>query len=182
MKGSFLNYFDDIKTTLDNLDLDSIVSIARCVFGTLENRKEIFTMGNGGSGSTASHFVGDLNKSARFKNGERFRAICLNDNMAILSAYANDMSYSDIFIEQLKNFMYGGDVVIGFSGSGNSKNVLNAIKYANNNEGITIGFSGFDGGILSLISKYSIIVPINDMQKCEDVHLILCHLIMKTLI
>jgi len=101
--------------------------------------------------------------------------------MSTFLAYANDFFYSYIFCEQLKNFMIDGDIVIGFSGSGNSENVLKAIEYANENGGITIGFSGFDGGRLSKTAKFSLVVPIGDMQKCEDIHLILCHLIMQTM-
>lgn len=181
MENFFLRYFQDLKNTLDKIDLDIFKKINELLFNALENRRQIFTMGNGGSGSTAAHLVCDLNKGISFGQRKKFKAICLNDNMPTLLAYANDVSYSDIFCEQLKNFMLEEDIVIGLSGSGNSKNVLKAFEYANKNGGITIGFSGFDGGQLSKIAKYPLVVPINDMQKCEDIHLILCHLIMQTI-
>lgn len=181
MREFFLEYFRDLKNVLDKINLDNFNEINKLLFSALENKKQVFTMGNGGSGSTASHLVCDLNKGVGFNNSRKFRAICLNDNMPTLLAYANDVSYTDIFSEQLKNFMNEGDVVIGFSGSGNSENVLKAIEYANENGGLSVGFSGFDGGKLAEIAKYSLVVPINDMQKCEDVHLILCHLIMQTM-
>jgi len=181
MREFFLEYFRDLKNVLDKINLDNFNEINKLLFSTLENRKQVFTMGNGGSGSTASHLVCDLNKGVGFNNSRKFRAICLNDNMPTLLAYANDVSYAYVFIEQLKNFMNEGDIVIGFSGSGNSENVLKAIKYANENGGVTVGFSGFDGGKLAELAKYSLVVPINDMQKCEDVHLILCHLMMQTM-
>jgi len=180
-KDYFLDYFRDVKKSLDKIDLDNFNKINEILFNALENGRQIFTMGNGGSGATAAHLVCDLNKGVGFNNSRKFKAICLNDNMPTLLAYANDLSYSDIFSEQLKNFMNKGDIVIGFSGSGNSENVLRALEYANENEGITIGFSGFDGGRLAKKVRYSLVVPINDMQKCEDVHLILCHLIMQTM-
>jgi D-sedoheptulose 7-phosphate isomerase len=181
MENFFLDYFQDLKNALDKIDLKMFKKINELLFDALENEKQIFTMGNGGSSSTAAHLVCDLNKGVSYNQRKKFKAICLNDNMPILLAYANDVSYSDIFCEQLKNFMRDGDVVIGFSGSGNSENVLKAIEYANKNGGVTIGFSGFDGGKLSKITKYSLTARINDMQKCEDIHSILCHLIMQTI-
>jgi D-sedoheptulose 7-phosphate isomerase len=181
MKNNFLNYFQYLKNTLDKIDLDKLKKINIILLEALEGEKQIFTMGNGGSGATASHFICDLNKGISFGKQKKFKAICLNDNMPTLLAYANDVSYSDIFSEQLKNFMREGDVVIGFSGSGNSQNVNKAIEYANENGGMTIGFSGFEGGTLSKIAKYSVVSPINNMQISEDIHLILCHLIMRTM-
>jgi len=94
-------------------------------------------MGNGGSGSTASHAAADLNKGVSYGREKRFRVMSLNDNMATLTAYANDVSYSDAFVEQLKNFLHPGDLVIGISGSGNSPNILKAIEYANQQGAIT---------------------------------------------
>lgn len=182
MKNYYLDYFQELENTLNKIDLDNLNKINELLYNALENGGQIFTMGNGGSGSTASHLVCDLNKGVSFNNSRKFRAICLNDNMPTLLAYANDVSYDYVFIEQLKNFMNEGDVVIGFSGSGNSENVLKAVEYANENGGVTVGFSGFDGGKLAKIVNYSLVVPINDIQKCEDIHLILCHLIMQTMV
>jgi len=177
----FLNYFHTIKEVLDKINLDILQEINRQIFIALKSDKQVFTMGNGGSGATASHFICDLNKGISCDGWKRIRGICLNDNVPSILAYANDMSYSDIFCEQLKNYMKEGDVVIGFSGSGNSENVIKAMIYANENKGITIGFTGFDGGKLAKVVKYSLNVPIKDMQKSEDVHLMLCHLIMQTI-
>jgi len=182
MKNYYLDYFQELENTLNKIDLDNLNKINELSYNALENGGQIFTMGNGGSGSTASHLVCDLNKGVSLNNSRKFRAICLNDNMPTLLAYANDVSYDYVFIEQLKNFMNEGDVVIGFSGSGNSENVLKAVEYANENGGVTVGFSGFDGGKLAKIVNYSLVVPINDIQKCEDIHLILCHLIMQTMV
>ena len=105
--------------------------------------------------------------------------MCLNDNIATMLAYANDNSYDDIFIEQLRNYFSPGDVVIGISGSGNSNNVLKAIKYANENGGITIGLCGFNGGKLHNIVHIPILANIHDMQKVEDVHTIITHMAMQ---
>ena len=146
----------------------------------LEGR-QIFTMGNGGSGSTASHIACDLNKGVSFGRPERFRVICLNDNLPTLMAYANDVSYEDVFVEPLKNFLWPGDVVIGISGSGNSPNVLKAIEYANRQGAITVGLSGFEGGKLAKLAKMPLVVPVHDMQQVEDIHLIIFHVAMQAL-
>lgn len=181
MEKYFLAYFQDLKATLDKIDLSLFQKINELLFDALEKGKQVFTMGNGGSGATASHLVCDLNKGVCFGRQKKFKAICLNDNMATLLAYANDVSYADVFCEQLKNFMQKGDVIIAFSGSGNSENVLKAVEYANENGGVTIGFSGFDGGNLAKLARYPLIAPVPDMQKSEDVHFILCHMIMQSM-
>lgn len=137
----------------------------------------IFIMGNGGSASTASHFVNDLAKWTIVEGAPRFRVIGLTDNISVMLAWANDSSYEYIFVEQLKNLMQGGDVVIGLSGSGNSPNVVRAIEYANASGGITIGISGYDGGKLLSAAKENIHIPTFDMQKAENMHLIILHLV-----
>ncbi len=104
-----------------------------------EEEGHIFVMGNGGSGATASHWAGDFNNGCCFNLEKKFKMICLNDNISTMMAYANDISYDDIFVEPMKNFFRPGDLVIGISGSGNSKNVLKAIEIANKNKGRTIG-------------------------------------------
>jgi D-sedoheptulose 7-phosphate isomerase len=181
MKQYFLDYIRELKDTLDKLDLEVFSQINDLLFQALKKEKFVFTMGNGGSGSTASHLVSDLNKGACFDQPKKFKALCLNDNVPTLLAYANDVSFSDTFKEQLKNFMQEGDVVIGFSGSGNSENVIKALDYANSCGGITIGFTGYDGGRISQIVKHSLIVPVHDMQKSEDIHFVLAHMIMRTM-
>ena len=138
-------------------------------------------MGNGGSGATASHFACDMNKEVSSGLDKRIQVICLNDNIPIISAYANDLSYDNIFTEQLKNFLKPNDVVIGISVSGNSRNVIKAIQYANDHSAITVGFTGFDGSQVAKIAKIPIVIAANDMQKVEDIHLILFHMIMQIL-
>jgi D-sedoheptulose 7-phosphate isomerase len=181
MKQYFLDYIKDLKTALDELDLEIFSQINDLLFLSLERGKHVFTMGNGGSGSTASHLVSDLNKGACFDQPKKFKALCLNDNVPTLLAYANDVSFNDIFVEQLKNFMHQEDIVIGFSGSGNSENVIRALDYANFHGGITIGFTGHDGGKISQIAQHSLNAPVHDMQKSEDIHFILAHMIMRTM-
>jgi D-sedoheptulose 7-phosphate isomerase len=141
-----------------------------------KENKTVFIMGNGGSASTASHFVGDLSKGTIVEGYPRFKAIALTDNIPNMLAWGNDSCYEDIFVEQLKNFLNPGDVVIGISGSGNSKNVLRAIEYANAHNAITVGFSGFEGGKLKDLAQISLVVPSNYMQRIEDIHLLLEHM------
>lgn len=141
----------------------------------------IFVFGNGGSAATASHFATDLNKGISYGLEKRFRVMALTDNFSTVSAYSNDTSYDDVFVEQMKNFIKPGDLVIGISGSGNSKNVLNAVEYANSRGNITVGITGYDGGKLRQIAKHSVNANIKDMQISEDIHMILGHLTMKVL-
>ncbi len=143
--------------------------------------RQVFFMGNGGSGSTASHFICDLNKGVSYGRSKRFRGTSLNDNLATITAYANDVAYEDVFVEQLKNFLQPGDLVVAISGSGNSRNVLKAIDYANSRGAHTVGLCGFDGGKLAAAVRTPVLVPVRDMQKAEDAHLILLHVAMQLL-
>jgi D-sedoheptulose 7-phosphate isomerase len=175
------DYISRIKRILDdmvNADLAPKVNqIVEVLLQARSENKTVFIMGNGGSASTASHFVGDLSKGTIVEGFLRFRAIALTDNIPNMLAWGNDSSYDVIFVEQLKNLMNPGDVVIGISGSGNSGNVLKAIEYANNNGGVTIGWSGFGGGKLKDIAQIPLVAPSNYMQRIEDIHLLLEHLI-----
>jgi D-sedoheptulose 7-phosphate isomerase len=145
-----------------------------------ENRN-IFVMGNGGSGSIASHWAGDINKGCCFRLDKKFKMICLHDNISTMMAYANDLSYEQAFVEPLKNFFRPKDMVIGISGSGNSKNVLNAIEYANSHHGITIGLCGYGGGKLRDMVTIPLWVQADDMQKIEDVAMIIVHMAMQAI-
>ncbi|MCR4881805.1 MAG: SIS domain-containing protein [bacterium] len=183
MKEKINNYLSRLKNTLDNLSREEIETFINVLNEAREQGRTIFIMGNGGSAATASHYVCDFNKGASYMHNDkkRFKFICLNDNVASMMAYANDVSFEDIFVEQLKNYFNKGDVVIGISGSGNSKNVLNAIEYANQNGGITVGLTGYNGGKLKQMAKYSVNTNIDDMQISEDVHMIFDHMIIKIL-
>ena len=162
---------------LENLDKKStqIKEIVEHLITARNNGKTIFTMGNGGSGSTSSHFVSDLLKTAITVDSNRFKAISLVDNVPVNLAWANDVSYDSIFSEQLQNFLNPDDVVIVFSGSGNSSNVVNALQYAKTKGAVTIAISGMTGGQISKISGISLIVPSNDMLIIESMHVLICH-------
>lgn len=162
-------------------DINTIEKIVDTLIDARDKGSKIFTMGNGGSGSTASHFVSDLLKTAITKGDRRFSAISLVDNVPVILAWSNDVSYEDVFVEQLKNFLTKGDVVIGFSGSGKSKNVVNALKYGKKNGAFCIGITGMSGGELPKICNVCFVVPSDNMLTIESMHLLVCHCIIETI-
>lgn len=174
-------YLSELKEVLDDFNLEQFEKIVNLILNAYENQKQIFTMGNGGSASTASHFACDLNKGCCTNLEKKIKMICLNDNTPTLLAFANDVSYDVVFVEQLKNFFNPGDLVIGISGSGNSENVIKAIRHTKQNNGKTIGFSGFSGGKLAQMVDVPFVVKVDDIQKVEDIHMILVHMIMQAI-
>ena len=182
MRGFSYDYIEGLKKGLDAFSHDQFEGLVEVFLGAYDKSKRIFVMGNGGSASTASHWVCDINKGCCLHLNKKFKMISLNDSISTMLAYANDMSYENIFLEQLKNFFVPGDVVIGISGSGNSANVLKAIEYANNNGGVTAGLCGFSGGKLHQIVQISILARMDDMQKVEDVHMIVVHMMMQKIL
>lgn len=174
-------YLHGLGNVLENLDVQEIEKAAELMHDAYINGRQIFMFGNGGSGSTASHLACDLNKGCCMGLEKRFKVLCLNDNLPTLMAYSNDVGYEVVFIEQLKNFLKEGDLVIGFSGSGNSENVIQAMQYAKENGAVTLGFTGYRGGKLKKLADYSVNADIDDMQQSEDVHIIVSHILMQVL-
>jgi D-sedoheptulose 7-phosphate isomerase len=170
-------YIDEVQDVLGRIPVDDIRRVIDRLILAYVQDAQIFTLGNGGSAATASHFANDLNKAASCDGRRRFRAIALTDNVPLLTAWGNDLSYDDIFVEQLKNLYRDNAVVIGISGSGNSENVLRALRFAKSRGGTTIGFTGYQGGEIKHIASASIVVPSDSMQQIEDAHLVLEHLI-----
>ena len=171
------NYISQVSDTLNKLPLDKIARVVELLDEARINNKKVFIFGNGGSAATASHFASDLAKGAIRQGKPRFKAFALTDNVPLLSAWANDTDYGNIFSEQLENFIEPGDIAIAISGSGNSINVLNGIKTARANRAATIGFIGFDGGKLKALVDIALVVPNHNMEQVEDVHLLLEHVI-----
>ena len=163
----FLNYCTGLSKALESVPPKRFEEFVHLLENAYQEGLQVFLMGNGGSGSTASHFACDLNKGVSYGRQKRFRAISLNDNLPTLTAYANDVSYEDVFVEQLKNFLRPSDVVVGISASGNSPNVLKAIDYANSLGAHTVGLCGFHGGKLAGRVRTPILAPVHDMQKVE---------------
>lgn len=174
-------YFAKLADTLKDLDHQSIDTGVEMVRDAWQRGAQIITLGNGGSSMTALHFITDWNKMVHLSHGKPFRGRSLVDNMGLIMAYANDISFADIFLEQLKNLLQPGDLVIAISGSGNSENVIRAVDYANANGGITLGLCGYSGGKLKEKAQHAIWVDRNDMQLCEDVHAMFGHVVMQTL-
>ena len=174
-------YVNGLKETLDLLPMTEIDRVIAILHEARLSQRQIFIMGNGGSASTASHFVCDLGKNTRKPGWPNFKVIGLADNMSIFSAYANDEGYASVFANQLDSLVQPGDVVIGISTSGNSPNVVNAIELANRRGATTIGFTGFNGGRLASLLNIEIRVASNSIEQIEDIHLVLEHLITKSL-
>jgi len=179
--SEFSEYFSRLSDTLNHLDLEAIGKLTDLLMQAREEEKRIFIFGNGGSGATASHVTGDFLKGISYQMDKRFKVQCLNDNISGMMAISNDLSYEEIFIEQLRAFMQPGDVVIGISGSGNSVNVVKALQYAEEQGGHTVAFCGFKGGKVKEIAKL-IHAPIHDMEITEDVHIIIFHALKQSLI
>lgn len=175
--GVIETYLDDLRQTLDRLPVEDIDRAVEVLQHARLNDKQVFILGNGGSAATASHFACDLGKNTVMPDRPRFRVMALTDNMPLFSALANDYGYEHVFAEQLANLVRAGDVVVGISGSGNSPNVLNAIRLATEVGATTIGLTGFDGGKLKEMVDVCVLVPSYCMEKVEDVHLILEHII-----
>ena len=172
------DYFGLLKSTLDRIDRYSVQTFIQLLIEGYRGGKHIFIFGNGGSAATASHFVNDFNKGVSEGLNAGFRLICLNDNIPTLTAIANDIGYEEVFRLQLRNLLNPGDLVIGLSGSGNSANVINAMEYAKSHGATTFAFLGFDGGKLRSIADHIVLIPVNNMQIVEDIHMIMDHLVM----
>jgi D-sedoheptulose 7-phosphate isomerase len=168
----YLRYLAEV---LDQIDRDSIAKFSEALLAARERGARIFFLGNGGSAATASHWVNDLTRW----RGRPFRALSLTENVALLTAVANDFGYEHVFRQQLETLMGPGDMVVAISASGNSPNVVEAIQYANDNGGVTVGLTGFDGGRLREIAQIVVHAPTNkgEYGPAEDVHMILDHLV-----
>jgi D-sedoheptulose 7-phosphate isomerase len=170
------SYKDDLLNAINRIDLDKVEKATSWLREARDTDHHIFTCGNGGSASTASHFVCDIVKGASYQREKRFRILALTDSLPTLTAYSNDVNYEAVFVEQLKNFAQSGDVLIAISGSGNSPNVLRAVEYARSIGCKTIGLTGRDGGKLGQAAELNIQVPVQHMGRIEDAHLIVCHM------
>ena len=172
-------YIADLILALKSSDKNKIEVITGIIEKSILDKNKIFMCGNGGSAANPSHSAGDWSKEI----GARTQ--CLSDNIAAMTAWANDSDYSKIFSSQLKTYYDEGDILLAFSGSGNSPNVIKAVEFVNNCGGKTIGFTGNyngkNGGRLAEISKHSIVFETTSMEIIEDLELIVCHIIKETL-
>lgn len=174
-------YFTQLQATLDLMATEPIDEAIRTLHQARQNGRKVFIMGNGGSASTASHFVCDLAKNTRHPDWPDYRVVGLTDNMALVTAYANDEGYENAFARQLASLVEPEDVVIAISASGNSPNVLQAIELAKERAALTIGLTGFNAGKLGPMVDLHVHVPSDCIEHVEDIHLVLEHLITKAL-
>jgi D-sedoheptulose 7-phosphate isomerase len=178
MNDNFIKtYLDNLHIAVQELPISNIEKVVEVIYQAYLRGSQIFIMGNGGSAATASHFACDLGKGTAAPGKGRFRVMSLNDNIPMLTAYANDISYEDIFAEQLVNLVQPQDIVILITASGNSPNILKAAQCAKDHDAITIGFIGFGGGKLLDMVDHHITVSSRDYGNVEDIHLILEHAI-----
>jgi D-sedoheptulose 7-phosphate isomerase len=173
----FQNYLKDLSKILENLPIEPLEEILALLKKARLEGRTIFVFGNGGSASTASHMVCDLAKNTRQSELPGVRVIGLNDNIPTMTAYANDEGYDRIFSEPLRALVRKGDLVIALSGSGNSPNVLEGLRTAREAGALTIGLTGFEGGNLIDLVDICLVVPSNSMERIEDLHLIINHML-----
>jgi len=174
-------YLPKIKEGLDEIDLDELQKIIDVLFEAYTKERKIFVCGNGGSASSANHFVCDLGKGT-IKNyfnldEKRFKVISLCDNLPLITAYGNDLGYENIFSQQIINLAKKGDIVMFISASGNSPNILKAINVAKEKNLLTIGLYGFGGGKAANLTERKIILKNDHYNQVEDIHMIILHLI-----
>lgn len=170
-------YISHLQGVLERLSLPAVRQSIDLVMQAYHADRQIFVIGNGGSASTASHIATDLGKGTSLPGTRRFRMISLTDNVATMTAWSNDVCYEDVFVEQLKNLVNPGDLVIAISASGNSENIIRAIRHAKAIGCKTIGWAGFGGGQLRRLADVSVVVDSHEYGPVEDVHLILNHIL-----
>lgn len=180
-KKEISTYIEHEIETLRALDVEVINTVLSLLLEAFENGNTIYVFGNGGSSSTASHYQNDFNKGISEHTEKKFNFLCLNDNVSTVMAVANDIGFEEIFRFQLQGHLKPGDLVMAISGSGNSKNVINAVEYAKNCGNRVIGLMGFDGGKLRELADISLYAPVNSMQITEDIHMVFDHLMMSVL-
>jgi D-sedoheptulose 7-phosphate isomerase len=179
--GPISAYLDELRAVLAMLDGAVVSQVISLLLRAYHDGTTVFVMGNGGSATTASHFACDLGKGLVTGDGRRFKVVALTDNVAMLTAWANDTHYERVFVEQLDNLLRPRDLVVGISASGNSPNVLRAMELARRRGATTIGLTGFRGGHLKALCDVCVVVPSAKMDQIEDTHLALQHLVCRVL-
>lgn len=175
--ASINSYFTELEQMLRDISQAHLQDILSLLEETYRNGHRIFIMGNGGSAATASHFALDLAKNTIMPGAPRLKAISLTDHVPLITAWSNDTAYEHIFEEQLANMIEPGDLVIGISTSGNSPNVINALKLAKKSCAATVGLLGAEGGLIKNIVDSYVLAPGQNIEQEEDAHMILTHII-----
>jgi D-sedoheptulose 7-phosphate isomerase len=181
----FSRYLQELNETLGLLPLQRVQQVCDALFKAYEEDRTVFIFGNGGSAALASHLACDLGKgthspnpdSADLNGVKRLRVFSVNDNVPMITAWANDSQYEDVFAEQIENFIGAKDIAFGISCSGNSPNVIKALRLAREKGAVTVGLTGFQGGKMKELLDFAIVVPSENMQQIEDAHLVVAHMV-----
>ena len=179
MRDNVDDYVSSLQAALDALDRDLLTQLRDSLHRAYRDDKQVFIIGNGGSSSTASHMAADLAKNTIGPNMKRFKVATLSENAAIVTALANDLEYENVFYEQLVNVIRAGDILIVVSASGNSPNVIKAIRYAQSQSAEVVGLLGFDGGTAAELVDIPIVVQSRRYGIVEDVHLSINHMLVE---
>ena len=170
-------YLTELESVVHRISRDDVRRVVDILEEGWRARRTVFIIGNGGSAATASHMMNDINKFTAIDGLPRFRCIALTDNVPLMTAVSNDMSYADIFVEPLRNLFGDGDLLIAISASGNSPNVVKAVEYAKTRGATVIGFCGYPGGTLADLADARVVIPSERIGQQEDGHMILDHVI-----
>ncbi len=171
----FSQYIEDLAALLRTIDLAAVERVGSVIWKAYCDRRAVFIIGNGGSAATASHFACDLAKGVTVPGKRRMRAVSLTDNAALMTAIGNDIGYDKLFTEQIANLAEKGDVLIAISASGNSPNILDTLRWANENDLVTVAVLGFDGGEAAKIAEHLVLAESRNYGLVEDFHLIFEH-------
>ena len=175
------DYFNDYISTKDlllkKIDQKILNKIIQEILNSIKNKRDFFSCGNGGSAATAEHLSCDFSKGSCTNTNLNFKVFSLNSNVALMTAIANDISYDDVFSYQLNRYGKANDVLLAFSVSGTSKNIIKCTKIAKKKKIKIISFTGFNGGVLKKLSNYNINFPSNNFGIVEDCHLTIMHFI-----
>ena len=169
------DYFAELGETLAKIPVNDVERIIKAVSRCYSESRNLFLFGNGGSAALASHHACDMGKGTIAPSQNRFRVVSLTDNVPLITAWANDVGYEHVFVEQLKNLACAGDVSFAISASGNSPNILRALEYSRAAGMVTVGVTGFDGGKMLRLCDIAAVVPSNNMQIIEDLHVAISH-------
>ena len=171
------SYLSEMAKVVEEMPREPIWDVINVLMGACQRGSRVFILGNGGSAATASHMSSDLNKMTIVPGQPRFKAVALTDNVPLMTAWGNDTAFENIFAEQLTNLVSPEDVVISISTSGNSPNVLKAVRVAREQGAITVGFTGRNGGTLKDLVDHCIQIPSDTIGQQEDAHMVLNHVI-----
>ena len=177
MNSWICNYVSAQKAALDSIPSQAVEQLIKLMRHALQEDRQIFVFGNGGSAANASHFITDLGKGASDKVGRRFRCLSLNDNVSWMTALANDYAYEDIFVRQLENYARPGDVAMALSVSGNSPNVVKALAWARKTGLTTIALVGGKRGEMARIAEHVVVIDSTHYGRVEDAQMGICHMI-----